>query len=287
MRANIAGFSAIAMWAILALASEGTRGIPPFQTAAIAFAIGTITGWLWYSREVPRTAGQKAPIYVIVTGGVGLFAYHALYFAAVKSAPIAQASLIAYLWPLLIVLGSAFLPGQRLQLVHIIGAVLGLTGTVLLVGGDGIAGFSAQYTAGYALALAAAFTWATYSLCARKFEHVASNAVIGYCGLATVLAGATSLIFETIIWDLLPRQWLSLVVLGVLPLGAAFFTWDMAMKHGDVQIVGVGSYATPLLSTLILIAFGAAAATWSLAIACVLITAGALIAALPSFRRKA
>ena len=52
------------------------------------------------------------------------------------------------------------------------------------------------------------------------------------------------------------------------------------MKHGNIQLLGVASYAAPLLSTLVLIAAGRAQATQAVVIACVLITAGAFVAAL-------
>jgi drug/metabolite transporter (DMT)-like permease len=46
------------------------------------------------------------------------------------------------------------------------------------------------------------------------------------------------------------------LALGIGPVGAAFFTWDIGMKRGDIQLLGVASYAAPLLSTLALVAAG-------------------------------
>ena len=51
------------------------------------------------------------------------------------------------------------------------------------------------------------------------------------------------------------------------------------MKHGDIQVLGASSYAAPLLSTLILIAFGFGKATPAILAACLLITGGAALAA--------
>ncbi len=50
------------------------------------------------------------------------------------------------------------------------------------------------------------------------------------------------------------------------------------MKKGDIKLLGVASYAAPVLSTLILVATGFASASWMLAIAAVLIVVGAVIA---------
>jgi drug/metabolite transporter (DMT)-like permease len=69
------------------------------------------------------------------------------------------------------------------------------------------------------------------------------------------------------------------VVLGVGPVGAAFYAWDIGMKRGDIRVLGAASYATPLLSTGFLIMAGYAKSGASLAIAAVLIAGGGLIAA--------
>ena len=77
----------------------------------------------------------RQPPLVWAVGVGGLFGYHALYFLALRFAPPAEAGLLNYLWPLLIVLFSSFLPGERLAVHHVIGAVAGLAGTVLLLTG--------------------------------------------------------------------------------------------------------------------------------------------------------
>ena len=82
---------------------------------------------------------MRQPLVAWVVGVGGLFGYHALYFLALRFAPPAEAGLLNYLWPLLIVLFSSLLPGERLAPHHIIGALLGLAGTVLLFAGNAAA----------------------------------------------------------------------------------------------------------------------------------------------------
>jgi drug/metabolite transporter (DMT)-like permease len=81
-------------------------------------------------------------------------------------------------------------------------------------------------------------------------------------------------------------QWLAILGLGLGPVGAAFFVWDYGTKHGNIQVLGALSYAAPLLSTLILIAFGQAAATWQVALACLLIVFGAVLASKEMLKRR-
>jgi drug/metabolite transporter (DMT)-like permease len=61
--------------------------------------------------------------------------------------------------------------------------------------------------------------------------------------------------------------------------GLAFYTWDVGVKRGDIQMLGTASYAAPLLSTLILVLAGKATASASLAMAALLIAGGAMLAA--------
>ena len=60
---------------------------------------------------------------------------------------------------------------------------------------------------------------------------------------------------------------------------------DIGMKRGDIQLLGVASYAALLLSTLALVASGIARPTWTIALAAVLITLGAALAALAGAKK--
>src|ERR1700683_3268288 len=146
--ATLIGLAAILMWSLLAALTVATGRIPAFQLAAMTFAIGALAGFLsWIGRPDAIRALVQSPIAWIVGVG-GLFGYHALYFLALRFAPPAEAGLLNYLWPLLIVLFSAALPGERLAPHHIVGALLGLAGTVLLFAGNSHGGFSPGPSAG-------------------------------------------------------------------------------------------------------------------------------------------
>jgi drug/metabolite transporter (DMT)-like permease len=74
---------------------------------------------------------------------------------------------------------------------------------------------------------------------------------------------------------------MAVALLGLGPVGLAFFLWDLGVKRGDIQLLGTASYAAPLLSTLALVAGGEARASWTLALAALLIAGGAALAAWP------
>ncbi len=250
----------------------------PFQLLAICFAIGSIPGIAVLLLRPERLQLLLQPAKVWITGIAGLFGYHFLYFTALRHAPAVEAGLIAYLWPLLIVVGSALLPGERLRWYHIVGALMGLAGTVLIVGRNGFH-FEGAYAVGYGAAFLCAFTWSGYSLVTRRFEAVSTDVVTVFCLVTAILSLFCHLGLEETIWPESVTQWIAVLGLGLFPVGAAFYAWDYGVKNGDIQILGAASYAAPLLSTLILTLFGFAEPSWGIALACLLVTGGAVLAA--------
>ena len=285
-RATWLGFVAILLWGVLALLTVGAAPTPPFLLNAICFAVGGTLGLIWMTVTGALPSLCAVPAHVYVLGTLGLFGYHALYFSALRLAPAAEASLIAYLWPLLIVVFSGLLPGERLRTGHIMGALVGFAGAALIVTGGG-AGFQADALPGYLLAGACALTWSGYSVASRAFGAVPTASVAVFCLASACLSVPLHLAFEDPIWPDTPLAWASALLLGLGPVGAAFYVWDIGVKQGDIQLLGTASYAAPLLSTVVLVLAGVATSKWTLGLAAVLITAGALLAARASLRRHA
>lgn len=275
-RATIIGGAAILLWAALAPLTVFTTGIPPFELLALSFAVAFLSGMalLGFRGDLAELRQPPAPW---MTAFTGIFGYHALYFYALKAAPAAEASLIAYLWPLLIVLFAALLPGERLAARHVSGALLGLGGTALIVLGRAPSAIADASLSGYAAALMCALLWSAYSVFNRRFGATPSGMIVGVCGAVAVAGGACHLLFETTIAPA-SGQWLAIVLLGVGPTGLAFLAWDHATKHGHISLLGALSYFAPLLSTALLVAMGNAPATIRLLAAALLVIGGAVLA---------
>jgi drug/metabolite transporter (DMT)-like permease len=284
MRATSIGFGAVLLWALLALFTVGSAPTPPLLLNTICFSIGGTLGliWTWLSGGFSQLRQVRWTTYLF--GALGLLGYHALYFSALRMAPAAEAGLIAYLWPLLIVLFSGLLPGEHLRLGHLIGASLGFIGAAVIISGGGSAGFQTQHVPGYALALLCALTWSGYSVLSRRLGDTPTSSVAVFCIAAAIASAVLHLAIEETVWPTTTISWISVLALGLGPVGLAFYVWDIGVKRGDIQILGTASYAAPLLSTLVLVVAGIAAPTWGLAIAALLITGGAVIAARASLR---
>ena len=277
--ATAIGFAAVLLWSLLAFFTAASGAMPPFQLTAITFGIGGLAGVaLWAVRpSAAKALRQPWPVWLLGVGG--LFGYHAAYFIALRNAPVVEAGLLNYFWPLLIVVFSSFLPGERLKWQHIASCLLALAGAVLVVTrGQGFS-FDPAYLFGYGAALFAAVTWAAYSVLSRRLPHVPSDAITGFCLATAALAALVHVAIEPTVWPTDTWQWAAIVGLGLGPVGLAFYVWDIGVKHGDIQVLGAASYSAPLLSTAILVATGYAAYSHTLLVACLLITAGAVLAA--------
>ncbi|WP_195820046.1 aromatic amino acid exporter YddG [Roseobacter sp. MH60115] len=286
MRATLIGFVAVILWALLALLTVGSAPTPPLLLNTICFTIGGTCGLIWTYHSGGFAMLRSVPLRVYISGTLGLFGYHALYFSALRLAPAAEAGLIAYLWPLLIVILSGLLPGEEVRRGHLIGAAIGFTGAALIISGGG-SGFRIDYLPGYGLALICALTWSSYSVLSRLVGDAPTQSVTVFCLGAAALSLPLHLIFEDTVFPQSALGWSATLLLGLGPVGLAFFVWDIGVKQGDIQLLGAASYAAPLLSTLVLVMAGVAPLSATLGIAAILVTGGAMIAARASLRKNA
>ena len=277
-RATAIGFAAIVSWGLLALFTLGAQPVPPLQMNAVCFAIGAAIGLIWTGFGSGYGVLRLVPGRVYLFGSLGLFGANLLYFGAMYLSPMAETGLIGYLWPLFIVLFSGLLPGERLGVWHIGGALIAFAGVAVLVLRGG-ASLPLAALPGFGLALAFALSWAIYSVGSRRFGRQPTEAVTVYFIVGALLSVVAHLAFEVTIWPANATGWASLIALGLLPTGLSFFAWDIGMKHGNIQVLGVASYAAPLLSTLALVMAGKAEASPLLAVSAVMIAGGAALAA--------
>jgi len=275
--ANLHALGAIALWASLATLGVTLRHVPPFLLTGIALVIGSVPAWPLVARH-PRLWAVPAP--TLALGVYGLFGYHFLLFIALRIAPPVEANLVNYLWPLLIVvLAPVLLRGVSLRPAHVVAALVGFGGAAVAILGarDGAAtaGGGAVWSWGYLLAAGSAFIWASYSLLTKRVAAFPTAAI----GLFGLVSGVLSLLCHALLEPpaaLTLRDWALLAVMGLGPLGAAFFLWDRALKLGDARQIGILSYITPLASTGLLLVVSSRPLSWSIALAGAMIIGAAI-----------
>lgn len=268
MHPNVYALGAIALWASLASLGVALQHVPPFLLTGLALVIGSVPAW-------PLVRQWRVPPRTLALGIYGLFGYHFLLFIALRMAPAVEANLVNYLWPLfIVVLAPVFLPGLQLKAAHVLAALAGFSGAAIAILAGGNA--SGAWSWGYLPALGAAFMWATYSLWTRRVPTF-PTAAIGLFGLVSgLLSLACHAVLEPAV-ALSGRDWLLVAIMGLGPLGAAFFLWDRALKNGDARHIGILSYITPLASTALLVAVTGRALTPGIGVAAVLIIGAAVL----------
>ena len=248
MRPTPLALGAIGLWASLATLGVRLSHLPPFWLTGVALLIGSVMA-LPLSRWNPRQ--WRVPLPTLLLGVYGLFGFHFLLFIALRHAPPVQANLVNYLWPLgMVVLAPVFLPGLGLSARQVLAALLGFAGAALAItGGRAVDGSLAW---GYLPALASAFVWASYSLLTQRVPPFPTAAIGLFALVSGVLSLACHVLLEPAV-TLSAQDGLWLLLMGLGPLGAAFFLWDAALKRGDARQIGLLSFLTPLLSTLLLL----------------------------------
>lgn len=275
MTADLLAIAAILLWSTLAPLSASLADLPPLFLTGTALLFGSLIAlpvarFKWQAlRPNPR---------VLLLGVYGLLGYHVLLFSAFGFAPALSANLINYLWPLgIVVLAPLIVRGGRLTPRQLSAALIGFGGAVVVVVSRGDSEAGGEYPAiwlGYLLAFGAALVWSTYSLLTSRVQRF-PTANVGSFGLASgLIAIALHLLLEEPVSPI-STQWLLIVLLGVGPLGGAFYLWDAALKRGNPQRIGLFAFATPLLSTALLLVTTGEPLTLELAAATALIVGAA------------
>jgi len=285
-----AACGAIAIWSLNAAAGGAALDhLSVLQVLALQFggAFLVLAAARALRRDTPAKRGGIGGR-AIAIGVVGLTGTICLQYLAFASAPLVAANAIAYAWPLLAAAWAAIAPGARGSRASLGFAVVGFGGVVLLFaarGGGGLSGSAPML--GYVAALGSAFAMACYTLMAGRSGARTSDLLLigtGVGALGTIPAA----LLEGAPWS--PAWAVALGLgIGVAMLAAGYGLWTRAMAHPAGARLAPAAYATPLLSTGLLLATGQRLSPLGL-LGCgliVLCATGVVLDALPRRDRRA
>lgn len=264
-----AAFGAVALWATNALAAKfALAELGVVQVLALQFGGATTVlavlrvfrlerrkgegGWRWSLLRRREVVGGAC------VGVVGLTGTIFLQYLAFDMAPIVEANVLAYGWPLFAALWAAVAYRSRRTLAGVPLAVVGFMGVVVILGSGGGLGTGNGGSIGYVAALASAGCMAFYTVMVGRSRMSAGDLLLfattfgTICSLALFVAGLAP-------WQWSasnPGAWIASVYAGVGPMAGGFLMWSRAMSGDGAKRLAPLGYATPLLSTILLLLFG-------------------------------
>ena len=137
------------------------------------------------------------------------------------------------------------------------------------------------------LAACCALLWSTYSW----FQSRSDNHVDDIGWISIVVAMLSLLVhvqIEPSDWHFSYTQGIGIILLGLGPVGGAFYLWDIGIKKGNKKLLASLSYATPLISAIVLSIAGQNAWSLNILIALAFVLIGGLISndKIPLFNEK-
>ena len=282
--ATMIGGSAVLVWATAASLATIGAGLGALPFVAGSLACGFVTLLLArLLRGQPVLPMLAVPLPALGLMVLGFLGHNAFFMSALGFAPAGEVTVVSYLWPLLMVAFQGAFAVVRPSPLQWAGTGLGFLGFCVFawpsLGIGGASVLDGRAIVGLMLALAAAGSFALYSALRPRVGGGPVDAAGTACGVAALLAAGLHVAAGGGAVTPDPASVLAMILLGAGPMGLANLMWDHGIRHGDGRVLSACAYLTPILATMLLIAFGLATPTAALAIGGTLVVAGVMLSA--------
>lgn len=272
-RAASLAFGAVLLWATWPTLANLASPAPPFLVFGLAAAVGFTTS---LTRATMR--GETRPFFAtrpatLALVAIGLLTNNILYLLAMPRVGPAEGNVVAYLWPIMLVVIMARLRRERLGRIAVAGMAMGFLGAALAIGPTFERGFDAV---GVLLAFGSGLAFAVYAAI-RAHGREAHDVIGPSMGLLAVLALAIHALFEPPT-SLTPLQWLAIAGIGIAPLTLSNALWDRASRTGHTTMISGIAYLTPLAALILLALVNTRSVTLGASAGAVLVVIGAFAA---------
>lgn len=263
---------AVVLWASWPALATAVGPAPPFLTLGASALIGFLFSLLLAARKGAAHTFLSLPFKTMVFVALGLMGNNAFYIAAIGRIGPAEANVVHYLWPVLLVLLASMLQQRLPSLLQALGVAFGFVGVAValypqMAGSlDGI---------GVLLGVFGALTFAVYSV-GRSLARIETNVVGPSLGLAGLAALSAHFAIEPAYWPS-ATEWLAIVLMGIGPFTVANMLWDKATRSGSAAAISSFAFLTPLVAMGLLAAFGLGNVTSNTIVGALFAIAGALL----------
>ena len=193
-----------------------------------------------------RLLSRRGRAIALVLGLTNQYAFIGLQVAGLHTVDAGPAAAIIYLQPVLVVLASGPILGERITWRRLAGALLGFAGVAVV----GLHESAAASIGGVLLLLAAAISWTVGTLVTIAVDEPIVPLVVGQHLVAAPLLVATAAFAEPI--PVLSTQLAAcLATAGVCGSAMAWMLWSLLMRRGEASVVSTWLFAVPVLAAVL------------------------------------
>jgi drug/metabolite transporter (DMT)-like permease len=251
----ISGLSAASIWGGMYVVSKVVlEVIPPFSLLAMRLILGaaTLGGVLLFSRHSRLTPRQMRDSFLVGMVGYGISL--GFQFVGTKLSTASNGALVTSATPAFVLLFAPRLLGEKATWRGVLALAVSTLG-VLAVIDPRTADLSSSLFVGNLCLLAAALTWALYSVLVRKVAQsadlVASSAIMLAGGLPTsMLLGALETNRPALL-EITAGLWGGILFLGIISTALAMFLWNYAFATLPAAAASLTFFAQPLVGALL------------------------------------
>jgi drug/metabolite transporter (DMT)-like permease len=167
-----------------------------------------------------------------------------------------EVSIVNYLWPSFTILAFVIFKELKFNFLIVIGLIISIAGIIYIQAGNDSFSINSILSnlqnnpLSYLLALTGAIIWALYCVITRKMSKGHNPISIFFIGVTVILW------FKLYIMNqlTLPSFDLSLLVyllLAAAAVGLGYAAWNIGIIHGNITILVVASYFTPIISSIL------------------------------------
>jgi drug/metabolite transporter (DMT)-like permease len=256
----ISGLIAASIWGGMYVVSKVVlEVIPPFSLLTIRLIMGALTlGIVVYFRNRKAGTGLKITKEFFwasfLVGFVGYGISLGFQFVGTKLSTASNGSLVTSATPAFVLLFAPFLLGEKPTTRRIIALVLSTLG-VLAVIDPRTAELSPSLFWGNMSLLAAALTWALYSVLVRKVSQtqdlLTSSTIMLLGGIPSSVAFSIWEVNTQGIGTITPGIIGGLLFLGIVSTAIAMFLWNYAFAELPAAVASLTFFAQPVVGTLL------------------------------------
>jgi len=243
----LAGLSAAAIWGGMYVVSKVVLNvIPPFSLVTLRLVLGIGVLWIIVARRGGTGFSRQQVLQAVGVGFIGYGVSLSFQFIGTRLSTASNGALVTSATPAFVLLFAAWILGERITRRRLAALLISTCGVVLVID-PRTAQFSSGLFLGNLSLVAAALTWALYSVLVRKvtfgIDVLSATMVFFWGGLCVSIPAA---IWELQVIPLGQITWgviVGVLYLGIISTALAMFLWNKAFAMLEAGVASLTFFA--------------------------------------------